>query len=224
MKTMLNRLMPVWLFAFAGAAALYLAAGCASEEVARETPPPGSGLAEYRQVAVEAEQGMQAALSSLAMVSGQAKQCPPAVLADFSDQVSQLQVKSLRYRERSQAILARGETYFADMHEELWRVKDPAVAARAWEHRTDLEQSFQRIKAWSKDGHEAFQPFLGDLRKVRNALEKDSAALDAGTTRQWLASAKANGESVQSCLGSIQRELDAMQAMLGLQTPAANSK
>jgi hypothetical protein len=191
-----------------------LAAGCASKQGGAPAIRPGEGIAEYRQIAGEAETAMRAALDALAKVSAQADRCAPEVLSDYSVQVQRVQVDSVKLRARAQAILARGDDYFENWHKYLAQVKDPAARARVKEQRPALEKGFRKVKGWSQETREAFQPFLAGLRKVRNALEKDPASLNTSETRQWMKSAQADGEHVVRCLASIRGELDNMKALL----------
>src|SRR5215468_7594727 len=87
-------------------------ASCASHQSNNETPQPGSGITEYKQLTKEALTGLHVALDSLDKLSVQPNPCPPKVMAAFSDEVQKLQVDSLRIRARSQAIQARGDAYF----------------------------------------------------------------------------------------------------------------
>lgn len=200
-------------------AGLLLAAGCASKQGASPASRPGEGIAEYRQIAADAQKAMRAALDSLAEVSAQSNRCPPEVLSRFSSEVRRLQVDSIKVRARSQAMLARGDDYFEHWHQNLANVKDPDRRALAQKNRPALQEAFRSVKLRSQDAHEAFQPFLSNLRKVRNALEKAPESVGAGGTREWMASAAASGAQVERCLADIQRELDSMTAMV---TPPGN--
>lgn len=206
-------------FSLACAFLLVLAAGCASKTPQQPPSRPREGMTEYRQLTTEAEQSMRAALSSLATVSAQSNQCPPAVLLAFSNEVDRVQVDSLRIRARSQAMLARGDAYFQSWHENLARIRDPAVRALAKQHHQALQDGFLRVKTLSLSGREAFQPFIAGLRKVRNALEKDPANISSDTTRADIAAARTSGEEVESSLAGIRRKLDTMIAMV---TPPGN--
>jgi len=170
-------------------------------------------------VATDARQAMHDALSSLAAVSAHSNRCPPEVLSAFSAEMQRLQVGSIQVRARAQAMQARGDAYFERWHEHLARVKDPEVRALAERQRPALEESFRRIKLLSQEGREAFGPFQSDLRKLRNALEMDPSSIGAEPTRNWIATAKGNGEHVERCLTSIVGELDSARAML---TPPVN--
>jgi hypothetical protein len=176
-------------------------------------------MAEYRQLATQAQQTMRAALNSLDTVSSQSNQCPPAVLLAFSNEVDRVQVDSLRLRAHSQAMLARGDAYFQSWNGNLARIHEPAVRTLAKQNHQALQDGFLKVKTYSNTGHEAFQPFLAHLRKVRNALEKDPANINSDTTRTDIAAARTSGEEVESSLAGIQRELDTMIAMV---TPPGN--
>ena len=193
---------------------LILVCGCASTASDRDKPQPRDGVAEYRQVALDARKAMQAALSSLASVSAQSNRCPPKVLREFSVKMQRLQVDSIQLRARAQAMQARGDAYFERWHEHLARVKDPEVRAIAESQRPALEASFRRIKMMSQEGREAFGPFQMSLRRLRNALETDPASISAGPTQDWIGTAKEKGEHVERCLACIVGELDSVRAML----------
>jgi hypothetical protein len=77
-----------------------------------------------------------------------------------------------------------------------------------------LQESFRKIKALSQEGREAFNPFLSDLRQLRNALEKDPGSIDAATTRDRIKEAMEYGQHAEKCVAAIGRELDTMSAML----------
>src|SRR6516165_10649073 len=71
-------------------AAAVLVAGCASKDHTNQTtqsPRSGTGIAEYRQVATNAQAAVRAALASLATVSAQTNRCGPDVLSAFSAEV-----------------------------------------------------------------------------------------------------------------------------------------
>jgi hypothetical protein len=195
-------------------ASLVLPAGCASKRASQPPSRPREGMAEYRQIAIEAQQAMRAAMNSLATVSAQSNACPPAVLAAFSNEVRRVQVGSFKIRARSQAMQARGDAYFERWNENLARISDPEVRALAQRQRPALQEGFRKIKMWSKTGHEAFQPFLAGLRMVRNALEKDPAGISADSTQGFIMAARTSGQEVESSLASITRQLDSMIAMV----------
>jgi hypothetical protein len=205
-------------------AAAVLAAGCASKDHSNQTTPsarPGSGIAEYRQVATNAQTAVRAALTSLGTVSAQSDRCAPEVLTSFSAEVRRLQVESIQLRARSEAMQSRGDAYFDHWHERLARIQDPEVRKLAQQNRPQLQQSFAEIKRLSQDGRQAFKPFIAGLRQLRNALEHDPASLPGADTQSLITTTRENGQRVEQCLAGIERELDSMSAVI---TPAGRAR
>jgi len=199
---------------------LVLAPSCATKHSSGDGPRPGSGIAEYRRVSTDAEKALSRALASLAAVSAQSNVCSPEVLRSFSGEIRQLQVDSLQIRARSLAMQARGDAYFERWQENMASVRDPKVRALVEAQRPALQESFHRIKSLSREGREALNPFLDELRQLRNALEKDPASLHSDRAQRWIESATGNGKHVEQCVLGIQQELDSMSARV---TPPANS-
>lgn len=193
---------------------LLWAGGCASKKATEGTPRPKNGIEEYRQIATVADLAIRRALDCLTSIAAQSNQCPPALLTNLSAEVNRLQVESVQVRARSQAMQARGEAYFERWHENMAKVSDPERHALAEAHRPQLQEGFRQIKALSQEGREAFDPFLADLRQLRNALEKDPACIDAVTTRDRIREATEYGQHAERCVAGIGRELDAMSALL----------
>lgn len=195
--------------------AVLLITSCSStDNNAAKPAPPRDGIAEYRQVDADASQGLRAALDSLSKVGAQSDRCLPEVLASFSDELQRLQVGSIPIRARAQAMQARGDAYFANWHEKMAQVKDPAVRALVEQHRTELEKNFQNIKELGRQAREAYDPFVSDLRKLRNALESDPGSLGAHSTQALIRTASDHGGRMEKCLGGITQELDSMRAMV----------
>jgi hypothetical protein len=200
-----------------------LMVGCVSNEPGSTNGRPGSGIAEYRKVATDAQKALGRALSSLTAVSGQSNQCSPEVLSAFSSEFQRLQVESVQIRARSQAMQARGDAYFDSWQEQMERIKDPQLRARIESQRPAFQGHFQKIKALSQEGHAAFGPFLAGMRKVRNSLEKDPASLGTQTVQVSIASTRAQGEKVDRYLTDIRHEFDSMMAMLTAPRSAAKT-
>jgi hypothetical protein len=194
--------------------ALVLASGCASKQQATEKIRPGSRIPEYRQVTVGAEKAVEAALASLTAVSAQTNQFPPEVLTSFAVQVRRLQVESVQVRARTEAMQARGDEYFNDWQKHLAEVEDPQMRALVEKERPALQQSFEKIKALSREGREAFQPFIASLRQVRNALEKNTDSVATQPVQTSIQTAREKGGEVRDRLIGTQKELDHMSALL----------
>jgi hypothetical protein len=201
-------------------AVIALFTSCASKESAREPLRPGSGIAEFRQIADNATKALQTALSSQDVVAAQSNHCSPAALAAFNDAVQRLQVESLQVRARSQAILTRGDAYFEQWDETLKRVKDPEVRTLAEKNRSLLQQHFQQVKRSSEEARAIFNPFLSGLRTLRNSLESDPGCLKTQANWELLAATRDGGRQLLQKLAGIRDELGSMQALL---TPTRRS-
>jgi hypothetical protein len=202
-------------------AIVLLTVGCVSSEPNSTNLKPGSDISEYSKAVADAQKTLGRALSSLSTISAQSSPPSPKAVAAFSDEFQRLEVESMQLRERFQAMQARGDAYFESWHEQMAQDKEPQRRALVENQRPALQEHFQKIKALSQEGHEAFGPFLSGFRKLRNSLEKDPGSLGTQTMQETLASTRAQGEQVQRCLVAIGRELDSMSALL---TPSANAK
>src|SRR5262245_29465473 len=193
--------------------------GCAThKESSSPTPKPGSGIAEYAQLAREASGDVQASLDALDRFAGSAGKDPQKTLARFSEAIQQLQVNSQTVRAHAQAMEARGDAYFEHWHANLAQVKDTRFRELAEQHHQELQQSFQKIKGFSQDARVAFKSYLAGLRGIRVAVEKDPSSFNAQSTTALIKSTREHGEHVEQQLKSILAELDGMAVMLKLKT------
>jgi len=194
-----------------------LLCGCASVEPKSSAPEFGSGVAEYKQLTEGALTAVTATLTSLDRVTSQPVPCPPEVIAAFSHQVQQLQIDSLRIRARGQAILVRGDAYFATWSESIASIKDPRIRESVQRHHPQLEECFVRIRADSKRAGAAFKPFLSGLRTLQVHWEKDPGSVKNEANEQLVRTTREYGHAVLQELKSVREELLAMQRMI---TPA----
>jgi hypothetical protein len=191
--------------------------GCATKEAATSVPKQQNGIQEYQQITANAIAAMNKALQSLNLVAAQSNPCPAKIVDAFADEVQQLQVDSLEIRSHAQAIQARGDAYFDNWSENLAHVKDPQVRELAERNHAQLQQSFAKIKATSQETGVAFRSFSAGLRKLRNSLQSNPAALESQSVQDLIRTTRANGEQVLQLLGSLQAELQTMKSMI---TPA----
>jgi hypothetical protein len=189
-----------------------LVAGCASKDL--------QGVEEYKQITAQAVTAIQAALQSLDQVSAAPTPCPAWVVEDLSRKVQRLEVDSVKVRARSQAILARGDAYFADWSESIARIKDPKVRELADRFHPQLEQSFAKIKTASQQAGAAFKPFLSGLRELRVKLETNQTGVKAGPAQDLIRNTRESGREVMHELDSIISELSTITRML---TPAQHA-
>jgi hypothetical protein len=209
--------MTTW-HALIAAAALCPLAGCATHDHNTNTPRPGSGLEEYRQLTGEATAGVLSALSWLERVSAQPGRCPPKIVSGFAHEVEQLQVKSIRVRARGQAIRARGDAYF-----EAWTgggEQLSVVPPRPTPERlAQLRENFTKIKLASQEAGETFRPFFNGLRNLRAELEADPGVIENEKARELIRTTRERGLQVLQKLGALEDELHAMRPLMTQQKP-----
>ena len=172
------------------------------------------GVKEYREITNEALTTVKATLGALDKVRAHSDHCPPKIVAAFDEQVQRLQVDSLRVRARSQAILARGDAYFAAWSANIANIQDPRVRQLAEHFHPELEKSFSKIKLASQKAGAAFKPFQAGLRKARADLETKPDGLASDSGKNLLEEIRVNGEHVVQELGIINLELKAITRML----------
>jgi len=172
------------------------------------------GVKEYREITNKALTTVKATLNALDKVRAHSQHCPPKIVASFGEQVQRLQVDSLRVRARSQAILARGDAYFADWSANIANIKDPRVRQLAQRFRPELEKSFSKIKLASQKAGASFKPFQAGLQKARADLERKPDGLASDSGKSLLQEIRENGEQVVQELGIINLELKAITRML----------
>ena len=195
------------------AAALAFLAGCASKTNTRTLPVPRQDLAEYRQVASDAQKVVHATLVSLDRATAQVP-CPPCVIKVFSKDVQDLEVDSFKIRARARAIRARGEAYFEQWHEHLRHVQDPVARQLAEQHHEQLQEQFAKVRGATKQAREAFQPFLAGLHRLNNGLQNDPAIASTPAMQRLIAMTREEGAKVEASLAAVTADLNAAAAML----------
>ena len=201
------------------AAVLAVLAGCVtkSDTVTKSVSYSGPGfnedLAEYRQIASEAQKLVQATLASLDRTVAQTP-CPPRVFKGFNKDVQRLEVDSFKIRARAQAIRARGDAYFQQWHEQLRSVKDPVARQLAEQSHDPLQERFAQISIDSQQTREAFQPFMAGLRRLRNGLENAPGIAGTDSMKELIRKTRDNGQKVQAGLAAMLGELDSVAAIL----------
>jgi hypothetical protein len=202
-----------WLFTAAVAAAFL---GCASANTAPTQPRLREDFREYRQLVVQAMKQVDIAMRALDEVEVQAKDKPRPAYEAYAAAVQRIEVDSVRVRARTAAMRARGDAYFEHWVEYLAGVPREDVRRLAEEHRADLKQNFEEIKAGAQQARETFRPFLSDLQKLRAVLEANPSLAGINAQKPLVLATKDKGREVQQALDRI---LAAMNSVTALLTP-----
>lgn len=181
-------------------------AGCASNEASRGGPR--DDLADFRQAAIQAQRAFDHASAALDQVAASETTCPPSVVASYQKAVQDLEVVSVQARAKAQAILARGDAYFADWEEHVEQMQGMGARALMEERRPELEDTFNRLKAGCAQTHDAFQPFLSGLRQLRTVLENNPDTLSNEATRNLISNTQLHAQQVRLCIDAVRKSLD----------------
>jgi Protein of unknown function (DUF2959) len=200
-----------WLAPIAFAAIL---PGCASTDTAQKTPTPRQDFQTYRQLVVSAIGQVDAALRALDNLSAQANRDPPRAYEAFAKAVERLDVDSIKVREHTQAMRARGDAYFEHWEEYLAGVNNEGVRQRAAEHREELKQSFETVRATSQQVREEFRPFLTELQTLCAVLDEAPTLAHIDGQKSLILAADEKGKQVQQNLERILAEMNTMTALL----------
>jgi hypothetical protein len=200
-----------WLASLALAGALL---GCASTESARKTPTPRQDFQTFRELVVSGIAELDDALDALDHLSAQANHDARPAYKALVKAMQNLEVHSIRVRERTQAMRTRGDAYFEHWDEWLTGVNNEAVRRRAAEHREELKRSFEAVRTASQQAREGFRPFLTDLEKVCVVLENGPTLARINANKDLILAAEEKGTEIQHDLEKILAEMNTMTALL----------
>jgi len=193
----------------------WLAGGCASPSGGSSAPKPGSGIAEYRQVAREAHRSVAAVVDSLeALPNYSAPSSKRPDLARFDRAFNRLEVTSVKARARAEAIIARGQAYFDEWKGNLAGLTNQPAARAETERYARLFEHFEHVRQASSEVRQAFRPFMERLRDFRARLDKAPSPAENEASRNELAGLTAGGRRVLQTLESVAGALDAAEAEL----------
>ena len=199
----------------------WLAPGCASSSSDTSAPRPGSGIAEYREVAREAHRAVTAAVKSLEALARPHTQttAPHPALPGFDQAFHQLELTSIKARARAEAIIARGQTYFDEWKGGLSGMTNATAASTETERYSRLLEHFERVRQRSGEVREEFRPFMSKLREFRARLDRPTAAAGGESSGPELEAVTASGRRVLQTLDSVSVALNeaetALRATLG---------
>jgi hypothetical protein len=173
-------------------------------------PKPGSGIAEYRQIAREAHRSVAATVESLeALARPSADDSKPhPELARFDRALHDLELTSVKTRARAEAIIARGEAYFDEWKENLSATTNQSVMRAESQRYTRLLDHFARVRERSGEVRTEFRPFMMKLREFRATLDKPPGTAGRESSRVTIGLITASGRRVLEALNAVTKSLD----------------
>ncbi len=205
----LRRSVPQLFWSFQFVMLSLLATGCASSSNTSLQPKPGSGIAEYRQIAREAHRSVTATVESLEALArpGTDDSKPHPELARFDRALRDLELTSVKTRSRAEAIIARGEAYFEEWKENLSATNNPSATRAESQRYTRLLEHFARVRECSGEVRTEFRPFMMKLREFRATLDSPNTA-SKESSRVTIGLLTASGRRVLEALGAVTKSLD----------------
>lgn len=208
-----------WFPALALAAVL---PGCASTQTASKAPTPRQDYREYRELVVSGIGQLDATLRALDNLSAQANHDARPAYEAFAQAVQRLEVDSIKVREHTRAMRARGDAYFEHWQEWLADSSDEGVRQRAAQHEEELKRSFEAVRAAAQQVRDGFRPFLTDVQKLCAVLDDEPTLAHIDAQKSLILAADEKGRQVQESMERILAEMNTMSALL--RAPDATAK
>jgi hypothetical protein len=184
---------------------------CATKSTQPAASRPGGGVAEYRQIVVDAMTSMRNTQNSLEEMTAH----PDRKSFDaFSESVYRLEVDSIQVRARAKAMESRGDAYFEQWRQRLDQMNDEAARRLAEEHRDELKKSCDHIFQTAHETRPIFNSFLTGLRQLRAKLEADPGYHSIDAARTLIATTQKYGHQVDEGLAEMLAELNSLSARL----------
>jgi len=187
-----------------------LIAGCAGPSGTTSQPKPGTGIADYRKIAREAQRSVAATVESLEALAGPRPENlkPHPELARFDRALHDLELTSVKTRARAEAIIARGEAYFDEWKGNLSATTNQSAMRAESQRYTRLLEHFARIRERSGEVRTEFRPFMMKLREFRAALDTSPDTLGSESSRVTIGLLTASGRRVLEALNAVTKSLD----------------
>jgi uncharacterized protein YukE len=182
-----------------------LLAGCAAHSDTSSMPRPGTGIAEYREVANQAHRAVADIVDALEALRDRPREVADPQVTRFDGAFSQLELTSMKARTKAEAIIARGQNYFDEWKEQLTGGANQASAQADYNR---LYDHFTRIRQASGEVRNQFRPFMASLRQFRGRLDQPVAGdAAARASEEEIGVLATNGRRVLQALESISTAL-----------------
>jgi len=181
---------------------------------------PRTGIATWQSVAelrgnvIQSRAQVGATLDALNQLTGQGGGDLRPAYDEFSRELDATQALSLRVRQQSDAMRARGRDYFRSWQEQSLTINDPSIRTQAELRQATVRTDFNRIVASMQQARDSFAPFMTGLLDIRHYLSTDLTPRGVGAIEQAMRKAKEDGAAVQKRLDAVAAELDRGEAEL----------
>jgi len=202
------------------AATLALASGltgCGSTAGYKQADKTGAGIAQFREEIGKAKLAVDDTVKALGQVAVSANTNPRQAFQQFSKSLANLDSTAAKAKSRAAEMKAAGQTYFANWEKELANLKNPEIRNLAMQQRAKLQASFDSIKTVAAPLQAQFDPWLSDLKDLRQYLSNDLSVSGVDAAKPLFTKTQNEGLEVQKSMDALVAELNTVAATL---TPA----
>lgn len=200
-----NRLLTVTVIVLGAA---LLLAGCGTTAGYKQADKTGVGIAEYRAEVVNLKLAVDKTLRSMNQIELSANTNPRKAFEQFSKDVSALNSAAAKTDKRGLAMKAKGQAYFDQWELELAQLHNPEIKQLAEQRKARLHDAFDGIKKAAEPLKTLFDPWLSDLKDLRNYLSNDLTVAGVDAARSLFADAKTDGADLERSIDALVVELN----------------
>jgi hypothetical protein len=198
-------------------AAVVVFAGCGTTSGYKQADKTGEGIAEFREAILNGKKAIDDTMNSLSQVAASATTNPRKAFERYSKDVANLESAANDARKCSQEVKDQGKAYFAQWEKQLAEVKNPDIRALAVERKAKLQQAFDTIRQYAEPLKAQFNPWLSDLKDLRQYLANDLTIAGVDAAKPLFAKTQNEGFEVQKSMDALVSELNTVAASI---TPA----
>jgi hypothetical protein len=209
-----NRVQTMSVIVFGAA---LLLAGCSTTSGYKQADKTGAGIAEYRAEVVNLKLAVDETLRSMNQIELSANTNPRKAFEKFSRNLAGLDSAAAKADKRGLDMKAQGQAYFDQWELQLAQVRNPEIKQLAEQRKTRLHDAFDGIKKTAEPLKAQFDPWLSDLKDLRNYLNNDLTVAGVDAAKNMFAEAKTDGADVERSIDALVVELNSIAAAI---TPA----
>ena len=198
-------------------ASVVVFAGCGTTSGYKQADKTGEGIAEFREAILNGKKAIDDTMNSLSQVAASATTNPRKAFERYSKDVANLESAANDARKCSQEVKDKGKAYFAQWEKQLAEVKNPDIRALAVERKAKLQQAFDTIRQYAEPLKAQFNPWLSDLKDLRQYLANDLTIAGVDAAKPLFAKTQNEGFEVQKSMDALVSELNTVAASI---TPA----
>jgi len=191
--------------------------GCGTTSGYQQADKTGASIAQFRKEIGAGKLAVDDTVKSLGQVAVAADTNPRPAFQQFSKSLANLESTAADVKKRAADMKAAGQTYFANWEKELANLKNPEIKAMATQQRAKLQATFDSIKKVAEPLKAQFDPWLSDLKDLRQYLSNDLSISGVDAAKPMFAKTQAEGLEVQKSMDAMIAELNTVAATL---TPA----